>query len=203
MAKTTKTKTQLPFDATRPLYAAVGVGDLAVAIARSTAGDVSTRFAKVDLQPKALRQQGVTVVSTRVDELNKGAKALPAKLEALVNDYVAEINGTVGDLNKQYVELASRGKDLVARIRKQQATSDLKAEATSTVNKAKTTTTQAKKAASTSASSAKKSASRTTSSAKKASAPAKSSAKATGTAAKKTASTASKATSDAAAKTGS
>jgi hypothetical protein len=105
-------------------------------------------------------------------------------VEALVNDYVTELSdtvtGTVDDLNQQYVELALRGQGLVARIRRQQATQDLKAEAKKTTTRAKTTATQAKKAAST----------------------ARSSAKATGTGAKKTADAAKKATQDAADKTG-
>lgn len=170
--------------ATRPLYAAVGAGDLAVAFARTAATDVQTRVSKVDLQPKALRDQGRAAVTARVDDLNKvtqarvadlqkEAQALPAKLEALVNT-------TIADLNKQYIELALRGQGLVSRIRGQQATQEVKAQAKSTATRAKTTGTQAKKSAST----------------------AKKSAKATGTSAKKTASAAKKATTDAADKTG-
>jgi heparin binding hemagglutinin HbhA len=184
--------------ATRPFYAAVGAGDLAVAFARSTAGDVQTRLSKVDLQPKALREQGRSIVTARVDELGQGAKdaqarletrvaelqkdakALPGKVESLVNGYLAALNDTVEDLNKQYLGLAVRGNELVVRIRRQQATQDVKAETKKTVSKAKTTATQTKKAGST----------------------AKRSAKATGTTAKKSAGAAKKATADAAAKTG-
>ena len=108
------------------------------------------------------------------------ANALPARVEARISELVTELSGTVEDLNKQYVELAVRGKNLVGRIRRQQATQDLKAETKKTTTRAKTTTTQAKKAAST----------------------AKSSAKATGTSAKKTTGAAKKATTDAASKTG-
>ena len=43
---------QLKLDATRPLYAGVGVVDLAVELARTTATDVQTRISKVDLEPK-------------------------------------------------------------------------------------------------------------------------------------------------------
>jgi heparin binding hemagglutinin HbhA len=173
--------------ATRPLYAAIGAGDLAVALARSTAGDVQTRLSKVDLQPKALRDElgkgakdAQSRIETRVAELQKEAQALPGKVEALVNGYLAALNETVEDLNKQYLELAVRGNQLVVRIRRQQATQDVKAESKKTVSKAKTTATQTKKAGST----------------------AKRSAKATGSTAKKTASAAKKATGDAAAKTG-
>ena len=184
MAKTISTAKANPI---RPLYAAVGGVDVAVAKARTgltdvqtRLTDVQTRLANVDVEPKALVGQGRTLVVARVDELQKTASALPARVEAKINELVAELGGTVEDLNKQYVELALRGKVLVARIRKQQATQDLKAEAKKTTTRAKTTVTQAKKTASTT----------------------KSSAKATGTTAKKTAGAAKKATQDAADKTG-
>ena len=191
MAKTISTTKANPI---RPLYAAVGGVDIAVAKARTgltdvqtrlndvqtRLNDVQTRLSKVDVEPKALVGQGRTLVVARVDELQKVANTLPARVEAKINELVAELGGTVDDLNKQYVELAVRGKDLVARIRRQQATQDLKAEANKTTTRAKTTATQAKKAAST----------------------AKSSAKATGTSAKKTAGAAKKAAEDAADKTG-
>jgi len=184
MAKTISTAKANPI---RPLYAAVGGVDIAVAKARTgltdvqtRLNDVQTRLSKVDVEPKALVGQGRTLVVARVDELQKVANTLPARVEAKINELVAELGGTVEDLNKQYVELAVRGKDLVARIRRQQATQDLKAEAKKTTTRAKATTTQAKKAANT----------------------AKSSAKSTGTGAKKTTGAAKKATTDAASKTG-
>ena len=191
MAKTISTTKANPI---RPLYAAVGGVDAAVAYARTglteaqtrltdvqtRLTDVQTRLSKVDVEPKALVGQGRTLVVARVDELQKVANALPARVEAKINELVADLGGTVEDLNKQYVELAVRGQGLVARIRRQQATQDLKAEAKKTTTRAKTTATQAKKTASTT----------------------KSSAKATGTGAKKTASAAKKATQDAADKTG-
>jgi heparin binding hemagglutinin HbhA len=172
----TNSNTQNKVDPTRPFFAAVGSVDAAVAYARSGFAGAQTRFeqaqtrlAKVDLEPRAL-----------ADGLQKEALALPGRVEALVselNDTVAE---TVDELNQQYVDLAARGRTLVNRIRRQQATQDLKTEASSTVTRAKTTRTQTKKAAGT----------------------AKRSAKATGTTARKTASAAGKATKAAAAKTG-
>jgi heparin binding hemagglutinin HbhA len=166
MAKTITTTKANPI---RPFYAAVGGVDVAVAVARTGLTDVQTRLAKVEREPKAL-----------VGQVQAEAKALPARVEAKISELVADLNGTVEDLNKQYVDLAVRGKNLVGRIRRQQATQDLKADTKKTVSKAKTGTTQAKKATST----------------------ARSSAKSTGTAAKKTATTAKKATTNAAAKTG-
>ena len=194
---TTKNK-QFKFDATRPFYAALGAGDLAVEFARTATADVQARAAKVDLEPNVLRDQALTMLSSRVEELQgdakkaqaafearlaelqADAKSLPERIEKLVNDYRAELNKTVEEFNKAYLELAGRGESFVKRVRNQEATKQTKAAAGTTAAKAKTTSTQAKKSAK----------------------PAASSAKATGTAAKKTASEAAKATSDAAAKAG-
>jgi heparin binding hemagglutinin HbhA len=177
MAQTIRTTKANP---TRPFYALAGGVDAAVARARTGFSDVQTRLAKVDLEPKALADQGRTIVVARVDELQKVSKAVPARVEATINELVAELGGTVEDLNKQYVDLAVRGRDLVNRIRRQQATQDLTAQTRKTTTKARTTRTQTKKAADT----------------------ARSSAKATGTSAVKTAAAAAKATHDAVEKTG-
>jgi heparin binding hemagglutinin HbhA len=175
-----KSSQQIKVDPTSPFYAAVGSVDIAVAAARTGLTDVQTRLSRVDLEPKAIAEQGRTLVITRVDALQKQAKTLPARAEAKLNEYVAELGETVEDLNVQYADLATRGRKLVGRIRRQQATQDLKAETRKTVTKAKTTTSQAKKTAGT----------------------AKRSAKATGTSAQNTAGAATKATRDAASKTG-
>lgn len=165
------TKTKAPkFDATRPFYAAVGAGDLAVGIARSAANDVQARFAKLDLEPKVLREQAVHALAARVEELQAearkaqaalearlaelqgDAKDLPSRVEKLVNDYLAELNKTVAELNKNYAELAGRGQEFVAKVRGQESTKQAAAAAKSTATKAKTTKTTAKKSASPAAS---------------------------------------------------
>ncbi len=175
MAETTTRQHKL--DATRPFYAAVGVADLAVAFGRTAASEAQTRFAKIDREPKALRDQAVTLVTGRVEDLNKG-----------------------------YTDLAARGQHFVAKVRRQEATQQTKAAAKSTVTKAKTTSTQAKNAAAATSDSAttttKAAAKKTTTTAKKAAKPATSSAKATGTSAKKTASAAARAATDGASKAG-
>jgi heparin binding hemagglutinin HbhA len=191
MARTNSTKSN-KVDPTRPFYAAVGGVDAAVEYARNGFGEAQTRLAKVDFEPRALANQGRTIVTARVDELQKEAKALPSRVEKLVNEYVSEFGGTVEDLNKQYVDLAARGRTLVNRIRRQQATQDTKKQAQTTTSRAKATGTSTKKTASQAACSTSKTAKT-----------AKSSAKATGTSAKKTAGSAKKATQGAAAKTGS
>jgi septum formation inhibitor MinC len=174
------TRTPAKVDPTRPFYAAVGGVDVAVGYARTGLSEAQARLeraqarlAKVDLEPRAL-----------AGELQREAKALPARLEALVALYVTELSGTFGetvdDLNQQYDDLAARGRTLVGRIRRQQATQQVKAEAKQTASRAKTARTQTRKAAGT----------------------AKRSTKATATTARKTASTARKATRDGAAKVG-
>ena len=182
---------ELPTVAAKPLYAGVGATDLAVEYVREAVADVQKKFAEVqkdlqsrvagvqrnvkgfELEPKALREQTATVVSSRVTELRTDAKAQAEKVQTLVNDNVATVTDTYGDL-------AKRGEQLVARIRKQEATKATAASAKTTAAKAKTTRTQA------------------TGGAKKAG----SSAKATKTSARKTASKATKATTTGAAKVG-
>ncbi len=189
-------------DPTRPFYAAVGSVDAAVHLARTSIGEAQARLAKVDFEPKAL-----------ADSVQKEALAIPSRVssrvEAKVNEYVADLSGTVEDLNQQYVDLAARGRTLVNKIRGQQATQDLTAEVKKTTARAKTTRTQATKTAEKVVDSAEKTARTATDSAKKtarstgrSAKTVRSSAKATGTSARKTATAARKATADAAAKTG-
>ncbi len=191
---TTKNK-QLRIDASRPFYAVVGAGDLVVEYARHAATDVQTRVKGVELEPKALRDQARTLVVSRVDELQAEAKALPSKAQALVNEYVADLNESVSELNEAYVDLAARGRTLVTRIRRQQATQDAKAAAGTTKAKAKTARTQTTK-------SAKKSTSTAKTAAKKTAGTARTNAKSTTTAAKKTAAATTDAVADGAAKVG-
>jgi polyhydroxyalkanoate synthesis regulator phasin len=203
----------LKIDAKRPFYAVVGAGELAVEYARTYASDVQTRIAKVDIEPKALRDQARTVVVARVDELTKDAKQAQAKLEARVAELQADAktlpgkvetltNEAVVELTETYGDLAARGKDLVARIRRQQATQDAQAAVKGTVTRAKTAKTQTTKSAQATAGTAKKSASATKSAAKTTGSTAKRTTKATGTSAKKAASATGQATTDAASKVG-
>ena len=196
----------LKTEATKPLYAGVGVTDLAVELVRDYVTVAQKRVTDLDLEPKALRTQATTVVNARVDALSKDAKArrtaieklvaelqsdakaLPAKVQAFVDDNVAAVNGA-------YDDLINRGESLVTRIRKQESTKATVASAKTTTAKAKTTKTQATTAT-------KSTAKKATTTAKKKSTAPKSSAKATTTAAKKTTSSATKAVGDAAAKVG-
>jgi cobalamin biosynthesis Mg chelatase CobN len=200
----------LPTEAARPLYAGVGATDLVVGFVRDAFADlqkqladvqkdVQARFTSIELEPKALRDQAVTVVTAQIDALSKDAKARREAIEARVAELQTEANSA-------YADLAKRGETLVGRIRTQESTKATATAAKTTTAKAKTTKTQATTAAKKTTTTAKKStkstAKKTTSTAKKTSAAPKSSAKATVTAAQKTAAAAVDATTDAAAKVG-
>lgn len=204
---------ELPPIAAKPLYAGVGVTDLAVEIVRDYVADVQEKLVgyqkdvqktvtDFDFKPKALRAQAVSAVNARVESLSKDANARRAAVEARIADLQADaqalptkVTDTVTDT---YGDLAKRGEALVTRIRKQESTKATKATAKTATAKAKTTRTQATKATKSTASTVKKA----TTTAKKSSAPARSSAKATATAAKKTVSNTAQAATDAAEKVG-
>lgn len=194
-----KAKFDIKSEATRPIYAYVGVTDLAVEAVRESVSDVQKRVVDIDFKPAALRQQAVTLVNNRVEALADQAQARRAAIEARVTELQNRAKGT-------YTQLVERGETLVERIRKQESTQAAVKSGKTTSAKAKTTKTQASKGANATASTAKSSAKRaaksTTNTAKKQSTRPKSSAKATATTAKKTGAAATKATSDAAKKVG-
>jgi len=166
--------------ATKPLYAGVGVADLAIEAVRDYAADVQKKITDVRSDFKGF--------DFSTDALRKDAKAFPTKAQKYLDENVATVTDT-------YDGLVGRGENLVKRIRNQESTKATVKSAKTTTAKAKTTKTQATKATKSTAKSTKKTAA-------KKSAPAKRSAKATGTAAKKTAASAASATTDAATKVG-
>jgi hypothetical protein len=201
-----KAKFDIKSEATRPIYAYVGVTDLAVEAVRGSVSDVQKRFTEVqtrvsdfDFEPKALRDQAVTLVNARVEAIANQAQTRRAAIEARV----AELQDLAKDT---YSDLVVRGETLVERIRKQESTQAAVKSGKTTSAKAKTTKTQAGKGASSTAKTAKSSAKRaaktTTNTAKAQSTRPRSSAKATATTAKKTGAAATKATSQAAKKVG-
>jgi heparin binding hemagglutinin HbhA len=201
---------ELPAEVARPLYAGVGATDALVGYVRDAVADlqkrlaevqkdVQTRISDLDLEPKTLRDQAVTVFTTQLDALSKDAQVRREAIEKLVAELQADAAGIPASVNATYADLAKRGETLVGRIRAQESTQATAAAAETTSAKAKTTKTQATKAAKKTTKSTTKKA---TSTAKKTSAAPKSSAKATTTSAKKTASSAARATTDGAAKVG-
>ncbi len=163
---------QLPTTVTRPIYAGVGVTDLAVEFVREYVADVQKRAGEVqktvsgiDYQPAALateaqkRAQSATkVVTERVENLNKtvadDAQARRAAVEKRVAELQAEamalptrlqkfLDEQLGTAGDTYGELVTRGESLVDRILGQQSTQDAEKSVKTTVAKAKTTKTQA------------------------------------------------------------
>jgi hypothetical protein len=189
-----KAKFDIKTEATRPLYAYVGVADRAAEVVRESVADMQKRIEDVqgsvkelDLEPKALRDRA----ATRVTELQNRAKALPELVQGLLSD--SEV---------AYDQLVERGERLVARIRRQESTQATVKSAKSATTKAKTTRTQATSAAKSTAGTAKRAAKSTASTARTQASRPKSSAKATGTTVRKTATKATRATADAAKKVG-
>jgi heparin binding hemagglutinin HbhA len=206
-----KAKFDIKSEATRGLYAGAGVADVAVEYVRETVADVQSRFASYQKDAKAKvsgvqKQVSDFEFDAVIAELQAEAKALPNRVQSLVDENVATINDT-------YADLAQRGEVLVARIRKQEATkatarsvkttsAKAKATRTSATKTAKSTTTSAKTSAKKTADTAKTSATQTADTAKKGASTTKSTAKATSTAAQKTAEHAVDAATDASEKVG-
>ena len=155
----------------KPVYAYVGVTDLAVEVVRDLVTGTQTRIAgvqkdvtarvadvqKTAVDPQALADRASTVVSARVDALAKDAKARREAIEARVAELQAEARSYPGKVQKlvddsvdaatdTYADLVKRGESLVGRVRRQESTKATVASAKTTKAKAKTTTTQAKKA---------------------------------------------------------
>lgn len=202
----------------RPVYAVVGVTDLAVEKVREAQQRASTARSRIDV--KALP----TVLQDKAQEAQERAQHLPT--EALTKALEA-----AGRAEERYVDLSARGKKLVDRITNQASTKELLNQGKLTVSRGKSVVTSvrrgskdtktAAKAAVTTArretaevvddtqksvakrtTGTKRAVKRTTTTAKKRTTRAKSEVKATATSARKTAAAATKAAEAAAEKIG-
>jgi heparin binding hemagglutinin HbhA len=119
---------------TTPVYAAVGVTDLAVELLR----DARTRAAAVrlDVEVSALQDKLVK----RFEKVAEQAQQIPAQ----VRSQTVEV---AGKAKETYSGLAVRGEKLVKRIRNQKSTKDLFAQAGNTVSFGKGAVTTVRKAA--------------------------------------------------------
>ena len=139
-----------------PFYAIAGAGDLAVEKVRAISDDVTARFAKLDqktLQTEFTKAQAE--LTKRVEAIVADAKTAPAKVRDLPKTAQARFTSVLGQAEETYEDLAGRGKELVERIRQQQATEDMEAQAKATAGKAKAARTTVKKTAETAERSAK------------------------------------------------
>jgi heparin binding hemagglutinin HbhA len=142
-----------------PVYAVIGVGDLAVEKLRDLSSDVQARSQKISLDPKQLQVELENVAKHRAEDARERADKAQQRAEDVLNEVVAQATTT-------YDSLAGRGKNLVQRIRRQQSTQAAKQSASTAKSQAKGATTTAKKGASSTSSTAKRSASNTASTAK-------------------------------------
>jgi hypothetical protein len=120
----------VPAAVAQPLYAGVGVTDLAVEKVKEYVAEVQTkvnaRVADVQKsvkglevpQPKTLQDKATAQLTgsrakfeARLSELQADAKALPKKVQSRYDENVATVT-------KQYADLAKRGESVVIKIRK-------------------------------------------------------------------------------------
>ena len=160
-------KFDIKTEATRPLYAGVGVTDRAVEAVRGSLAlgtkrinDAQQDVRELDLdtvtrEAKARRAR----VEARITELQKSVQSVPSRIQARIQAELSERELTYG-------QLVDRGETLVERIRRQDSTQQAKRNAKTTSSKAKATRTQSKKAASTTRSQAKGAATSTSNTAK-------------------------------------
>jgi heparin binding hemagglutinin HbhA len=130
---------------TTPVFAAVGVTDLAVEMMRDARLRVAAARADLDvnaLQDKALDRaialQGKAV--KRAEKVAEQAQHMPAQA-------LSQTLEAAGKAQQTYAELAVRGHKLVKRLRNQKSTKDLFAQAGSTVTLGKGAVTTVRKAA--------------------------------------------------------
>jgi len=123
-------------EATKGLHAGVGAADLAFEAVKELVSEAQKTAQKgfvtaqksvkgFEFEPKTLRTQATTVVSSTVDELSKDAKARRAAIEKRVADLQIEaqkfVTGNVETASGTYEQLAKRGEKVVKRIRKETA----------------------------------------------------------------------------------
>jgi len=126
----------------KPVYAVAGVGDLAVEKLRELSARLSA-LSSVRVEPKDVQEQVGTLqkdARARLGHVQEAVRELPEQAQSVVGLLVATANDLYGDL-------AERGENVVGRIRRQNATGNLKDQALSTVRRAKATKTTATKGA--------------------------------------------------------
>ncbi|HET8601316.1 MAG TPA: hypothetical protein VFL99_13385 [Segeticoccus sp.] len=169
----------------RPVYAAVGATDLAVAQvrkARTRAEQLRAELTREDLRRRA-------------DELAGQAQQVP-------NEALSRTALAAGQAQDTYADLARRGQELVARLRRQQSTKDLFAHADTVIAQGKGAVTTVRRAVGDTEQEVQRDVKRTATTARKRTANTKRATRATATSTRKTATAAKKAGKDAAGKVG-
>ena len=117
-------------EATKPLYAAVGVADLVLEQVKDVPADVTAR---------------VNEVSSRLSEVPAQVKTLPTQVKGLRADVEARVSTATEKATDLYTQLTVRGERLVTSIRRQPATEAAIAEGKEAVRKAEAAATAARK----------------------------------------------------------
>ena len=117
-------------EAAKPLYAFVGVADLALEQVKDVPAEVST---------------GVSKVSTAIAEIPAQVRTLPASVKGLRGDVATRVGEVTGKATDLYTELSVRGERLVTAVRRQPATEAAVEEGKEAVRKAEAAAVAAKK----------------------------------------------------------
>lgn len=123
----------------KPLYAVAGASDLGVAALRGA----SARLQAARSEPAVMRHR----VTSSVAGLRNGVVAVQHSVQAQLAALPTAVTGMAGRLVETYDGLAKRGEKTVGRVRRQQATKDFSAQASSTASKVKAARTTARKGA--------------------------------------------------------
>jgi heparin binding hemagglutinin HbhA len=126
---------------TTPLFAVVGVTDLAVERVRAAAAGASAAGAQFEARMSAVQAD----VEKRVSEFDP--KSLRAQAQEAPTRAAARALEAASKAEARYEELAKRGKELVDRIRSQTSTQDLVTQAGNTLSRGKSAVTIARRAA--------------------------------------------------------
>jgi uncharacterized protein YoxC len=117
-------------EATKPLFAVVGVADLAIEQAKEVPSFYAAEAKKV---------------SDRIAEVPSVVKTLPTQVKGLRADVETRVEKATEKATDLYAKLAVRGERLVTQIRRQPATEAAIAEGKEAVKKAEAAATAAKK----------------------------------------------------------
>ena len=117
-------------EATKPLFAFVGVADLAIEQAKDV---------------PALYVAEVKKAQTRLAEVPTQVKTLPAQVKSLRDEVETRVEKATEKATEVYTQLTVRGERLVTQIRRQPATEAAIAEGKQAVRKAEAAATAAKK----------------------------------------------------------
>jgi heparin binding hemagglutinin HbhA len=124
-----KAKFDIKTEAQRTLHATVGAADLAFEAVKDAVSDAQKQLVKAqrqvkgfEFQPKVIRNQATTVVTSTVDELSKDAKArrdaIEKRVAALQTEAQKFVVGNVETATETYDDLVKRGEVVVKRIRR-------------------------------------------------------------------------------------